>query len=66
MKSAAVKAITAIADGVSSLLGGSKVKRLEVKMDTKAGHCRPEVAGNRRREGAYESQSEAIQPDNPD
>ena len=31
MKSAAVNATTAIADGVSSLLGGSKVKRLEAE-----------------------------------
>ena len=31
MKNAAVNATTAIADGVSSLLGGSKVKRLEAK-----------------------------------
>ncbi len=31
MKGAAVNATTAITDGVSSLLGGSKVKRLEVE-----------------------------------
>ena len=31
MKNAAVNATTAIADGVSSLLGGSKVKRLEAE-----------------------------------
>lgn len=31
MKGAAVNATTAIADGVSSLLGGSKVKRLEAE-----------------------------------
>lgn len=31
MKGVAVNATTAIADGVSSLLGGSKVKRLEAE-----------------------------------
>lgn len=31
MKGAAVNATTAIADGVSSLFGGSKVKRLEAE-----------------------------------
>ena len=31
MKNAAVNATTAITDGVSSLLGGSKVKRLEAE-----------------------------------
>jgi len=31
MKNAAVNATTAIADGVSSLLGGSKVKKLEAE-----------------------------------
>ena len=33
MKNAAVNATTAIADGVSSLLGGSKVKRLETESE---------------------------------
>ena len=34
MKNAAVNATTAIADGVSSLLGGSKVKRLEAENES--------------------------------
>ena len=39
MKGAAVNATTAIADGVSSLLGGSKVKRLEAENENlQAGH----------------------------
>lgn len=40
MKSAAVNATTAIADGVSSLLGGSKVKRLE----TENGQLKQDIA----------------------
>ena len=34
MKNAAVNATTAIADGVSSLLGGSKVRRLETEIES--------------------------------
>ena len=41
MKNAAVNATTAIADGVSSLLGGSKVKRLEAENE----NLRQDIAG---------------------
>ena len=41
MKGAAVNATTAIADGVSSLLGGSKVKRLEAENE----NLRQDIAG---------------------
>ena len=53
MKGAAVNATTAIADGVSSLFGGSKVKKLEAeneKFETE--HCESAKAGASRTEGA--------------
>ena len=67
MKGAAVNATTAIADGVSSLLGGSKVKRLEAENEKfEAGHCGSAKAGTSRTEGADKNGEPPQQRDKQD
>ena len=67
MKGAAVNATTVIADGVSSLLGGSKVKRLEAENENlKRDIARSAKAGTSRTEGADKNGEPPQQRDNQD